>query len=106
MATELAGPAHPKTTSQEAIIEVRVFHSCKAVISSNLWTTADEASLVQWTTLYSLVFQPLCEVGEGVARLDYIGYCACEEAWPKSHPPCVQLWEGAAQYLTESWSQS
>ena len=21
---------------------------------------------------------------------------------PKSHPPCVRLWEGAAQYLTES----
>ncbi len=61
------------------VIKKSLFHtktSGKRDISC-LWTPEEEASLVQY--------------------LLNKGY----KEWPKSHPPCPELWEGAARFLCE-----
>ncbi len=44
----------------------------------NMWMTSEDASLI-----------------------DYLIKRGYSEAWPKSRPRCVELWEGAVQYLSE-----
>ncbi len=63
-------------TGHESTQRKIVFTSQKG---SKMWTAADEACLIHY--------------------LMTKGYF---DAWPKSHPPCVELWEGAARYMSEN----
>lgn len=68
----------PKQPSKKPATRLRSSTPKMLTYSSHPWTISEDSLLVEY--------------------LLKKGY---SEAWPKSHPPCVELWDGAVCYLAE-----